>query len=261
LPVCEFRNCEFFNRKPYWNCFGQHIRSGARIRFEHCIFWYNSHAINLWYASDATDDVLVQLKRNTFASNLAPLALCLNCPEPAGMDGPKALKPIRLEVSRSVFDTPGVLVFGQQQGFTDKAGVLPPAAADAMLLRLLEWRGEWNVYPAGSHYVRWHTNGKVEPLRGPKGLDEWKKFSGSKEADSRDGQSRFQGGNLLARENLDQLTPDDFRLRPDSAGYRAGKDGKDLGADVDLVGPGPAYERWKKTPEYQLWLKESGQKK
>jgi hypothetical protein len=25
--------------------------------------------------------------------------------------------------------------------------------------------------------------------------------------------------------------------RADSAGYRAGKDGKDLGADMDLVGP------------------------
>ena len=59
----------------------------------------------------------------------------------------------------------------------------------------------------------------------------------------------------------DQLTPEDFRLRPDSAGYRAGKDGKDLGADVDLVGPGPAYERWKKTPEYQQWLKDTGQVK
>jgi hypothetical protein len=51
----------------------------------------------------------------------------------------------------------------------------------------------------------------------------------------------------------------DFRLRPDSAGYRAGKDGKDLGADVDLVGPGSAYERWKKTPAYQQRLKDSGQ--
>src|SRR5262249_48046979 len=41
--------------------------------------------------------------------------------------------------------------------------------------------------------------------------------------------------------------------------YRAGKDGKDLGADVDLVGPGAAYERWKKRPEYQQWLKDTGQ--
>jgi hypothetical protein len=52
--------------------------------------------------------------------------------------------------------------------------------------------------------------------------------------------------------------PDDFRLREGSPGYRAGADGKDLGADVDLVGPGPAYERWKKTAEYQEWLKETG---
>ena len=57
------------------------------------------------------------------------------------------------------------------------------------------------------------------------------------------------------------ITAADFRLRPDSPGYRAGKDGKDLGADVDLVGPGPAYERWKKTPEYQEWLKDTGQTK
>src|SRR5262249_49320337 len=51
--------------------------------------------------------------------------------------------------------------------------------------------------------------------------------------------------------------PDDFRLRSDSAGYRAGKDGKDLGADIDLVGPGKAYERWKQTPDYRQWLKET----
>ena len=49
---------------------------------------------------------------------------------------------------------------------------------------------------------------------------------------------------------------------PPSGGVRiSGPGGKDLGADVDLVGPGPAYERWKKTPEYQQWLKDSGQVK
>jgi hypothetical protein len=70
---------------------------------------------------------------------------------------------------------------------------------------------------------------------------------------------RYQGGNLHARalQTPEQLTPDDFRLRPDSAGYRAGPDGKDLGADIDLVGPGEAYERWKQTPEYHQWQKET----
>jgi hypothetical protein len=70
---------------------------------------------------------------------------------------------------------------------------------------------------------------------------------------------RFQGGDLHAksRANPDSLTADDFRLRPDSAGYQAGPDDKDLGANIDLVGPGEAYERWKETPEYQQWQKAS----
>ena len=73
----------------------------------------------------------------------------------------------------------------------------------------------------------------------------------------------FLGGNLIDRVKAmpAKLAPEDFRLRPDSAGYRAGKDRKDIGADVDLVGPGPAYERWKKTPDYQQWLKDTGHAK
>lgn len=55
------------------------------------------------------------------------------------------------------------------------------------------------------------------------------------------------------------LVPADFRLHPDSAGKGAGPGGKDLGADVDLVGPGAPYERWKKKPEYQEWLKRTSE--
>ena len=41
-----------------------------------------------------------------------------------------------------------------------------------------------------------------------------------------EGTIRFQGGDLLAKMELasEKVTPEDFRLRPDSAGYRAGKD-------------------------------------
>jgi hypothetical protein len=92
-------------------------------------------------------------------------------------------------------------------------------------------------------------------------LADWKQFWPSLESGSLQGQIRFQGGNLLSRLERapDTLTPDDFRLSADSAGYHAGLDGKDLGADIDLVGPGAAYHRWKQTPEYQQWLKDSGQ--
>ena len=92
---------------------------------------------------------------------------------------------------------------------------------------------------------------------------EWGRFWGAAEAEAIEGHVRYQGGDLLSREAIapEKLTAEDFRLHSDSAGYRAGEDGKDLGADVDLVGPGPAYERWKKTREYQEWLKETGQAK
>ena len=92
---------------------------------------------------------------------------------------------------------------------------------------------------------------------------DWNRFWKQSDTGSVEGHVRFEAGDLFqkAAANLEKLSATDFRLRPDSAGYRTGPDGKDLGADVDLVGPGPAYERWKKTPEYEEWLKETGQKK
>ena len=156
---------------------------------------------------------------------------------------------------------PHVLAFGQTREFIEKAAVLQPAEAEAALLPLLQWRGERNVFAGRQHFGESGSPiGSRNSPHGPKSLEEWKRFWRSAETDSLEGRrplSRRQPPRPTA--DLDQLTPDDFRLRPDSAGYRAGKDGKDLGADVDLVGPGPAYERWKKTPEYQQWLKETRQ--
>src|SRR5262249_346995 len=93
-----------------------------------------------------------------------------------------------------------------------------------------------------------------------KGLAEWNQFWGLKDPGSMLGKVRMRGNVMQMLTNAPgNITPDNFRLRADSAGYRAGKDGRDLGADVDLVVPGPAYERSKKTPEYRQWLKDTGQ--
>jgi hypothetical protein len=54
---------------------------------------------------------------------------------------------------------------------------------------------------------------------------------------------------------LSPKKPTDTNYPPDSTGYCVGPDGKDLGADAYLVGP--AYERWKKTPEYRKWFEET----
>src|SRR5262249_7168041 len=134
--------------------------------------------------------------------------------------------------------------------------------ADKYLRDVLAWSGDNNVYAASSSFLAGSTEkGPQDPEKPITTLKGWRQFWQTPEASSIEGSVRFVGGNLSARIRRapTEVTAADFRLRPDSAGYRAGKDGKDLGADVDLVGPGAAYERWKKTPEYQEWLKKTGQ--
>ena len=130
---------------------------------------------------------------------------------------------------------------------------------------LVAWREGHNLYPSTVPFMatqRILPTGwtPFEPLVGADRLDEWRKFA-SPEAGKLRGKAVFAGGDLWGQAfaSPERLMPKDFRLRADSAGYQAGKGKKDLGADVDLVGPGKAYERWKKTPDYQQWLKETGQ--
>jgi hypothetical protein len=260
-PVLVFRNCEFLADNVYVT---GPCRPGARVVFENCLHRTGGTAIGFSYDDAALDDVSIQIKRSTFSSRgYASLWLNLRSPLPVPADQPQGMKPIRLEVSESIFDTPCTLGFAQMREFLARSAVLEPAEAEAALVRLLDWRGERNLFAAGATSVKWLVDGKEQPPHGPKSLDEWKQFWGATEVDSLEGRLQFQGGNLRARSEatLDRLTPEDFRLRADSAGYKAGKDGKDIGADVDLVGPGPAYQRWKQTPDYQQWLKDTGQVK
>jgi hypothetical protein len=96
---------------------------------------------------------------------------------------------------------------------------------------------------------------ELQPLAPPWDLDRWNSFWGLSGTGTRQDSIRFQGGDLVARAAADarQLSPEDFRLHADSAGYGAGVDGRDLGPDIELVGPGEAYERWKQTPQYADW--------
>jgi hypothetical protein len=166
--------------------------------------------------------------------------------------------PIKVKATGNVMDTGPVLHF---------AATLPKVAEaeemESMLRRLLTWEGRENLWRVVDQFVAWGQARREKPdsPHGPRSLNAWKRFWGTTEASSIEGTVRYHGGDLRGRLATapEKLTPDDFRLRPDSAGYRAGKDGKDLGADVDLVGPGKAYERWKKTPEYQQWLKDTKQ--
>jgi hypothetical protein len=171
-------------------------------------------------------------------------------------------KALQVEASGNLIAGNGALMFAQQE----RKAPLPPGEAENLLARMVGWRGERNAYACGSALLWLELDSPTVRFPSPLiqgGLAGWKKVWGTAEEGSIEGKARFAGGDPLAKASSDllKMTPDDFRLRPDRAGYRAGPDGKDLGADVDLVGPGPAYERWKKTPEYQEWLKDTGQQK
>jgi hypothetical protein len=251
--TCVVRNCEFLSRDlaVYWEMAGR-----GQCLMENCLCL----GVNLLggrIPASGVDKVSIRLAHNTVVRpTWQVLWLGLHSREkvpPAGV----GMQPVRAKASGNIFDVYPYSVLGFDQEFQKQA--LRGGEAEALLLRLLDWREERNLYAPGTSRVAWAH----EAAHGPKNLAEWNRFWRQADTGSLEGSVRYQGGNLKARAAFapEKITPEDFRLRPDSAGYRDGKDGKDLGADVDLVGPGPAYQRWKRTPAYQQWLKDTGQVK
>jgi WD40 repeat protein len=97
----------------------------------------------------------------------------------------------------------------------------------------------------------------VQKREGPTNLIEWQKFWGLPADSFREGTANFAALLTVDQHRIGEFTPADFRLAKGSPGQGVLPGGKDLGADVDLVGPGEAYERWQKTPEYQEWRKKT----
>ena len=195
----------------------------------------------------------IRLQRNTVVAKDG-LRMVVAPPPPAEARPTGAA--IGVHSSQNVFALRGSMLAFDQAAPTE---AFEQAAAEAQLRRFLSWHDEQNLYDSASSL--WMFQLKDVQVGARKDLSEWKRLWSLSETGTLHGVIRFQGGDLFARAQSggEPLTPNHFRLRPDSAGYRAEPDGKDLGADIDLVGPGAAYERWKKTPDYQQWLKDSGQ--
>lgn len=198
-------------------------------------------------------DIQITWNRNTLAVPAAcvmGLGVALERDEQGA-----AIRRISFTANDNIFDVRKCMVELLGHGFQENA--ITPEDAQVLLRSLTNWRGRRNLYSPLPAFVRW----KLDEVVVAGNLEEWREFWNRSDPDSQIGTIRFQGGDLLTRTvNAPKtIRPADFRLRPDSAGYCAGPDGEDLGADVDFVGPGAAYERWKKTPEYQQWLVESGQ--
>ncbi|MFO0843650.1 MAG: hypothetical protein U0797_14845 [Gemmataceae bacterium] len=134
--------------------------------------------------------------------------------------------------------------------------VLPASEAVGLYPEAFDWRDSHNAYERGMPMV-WARDqpDPTKPQRTIEGLADWHKFMGVRESTSVQGDVRFTGVSGMETD-LDTLRPGQFRLAEGSVGKKAGPVGRDLGADVDAVGPGAAYEAWKQTPDYQRWLKD-----
>lgn len=215
--------------------------------------------VNLW-ENDLTKGPTIRFTGNTLVAAGCNAFLHLTADQQVRTTNPLE-KRVHLSVTNNV-----VTCGSGPYGFLQHEKARPHLSgkdAEQWVRRRLDWRDENNTYQVKTG--QWIQLRTVTDLHttSHKTLADWNTFWGLKTTGSSEGVIRFRGGDLISKALTDpfKFTPDDFRLLPDSAGHKAGKDGKDLGADVTLVGPGPAYERWKKTPEYQQWLKDTGQLK
>jgi len=254
-PLVSARNCEFLSLTAAVR--GEH-GDGGQWAVENCVAIGDLGLAFVFWKPPAGDQ-RIRLTRNTLVTGYGVWFQVGRELAPAKEGGDA--RPIRVDASENVFDTSSV-VLNLELSYERRRPLEAPEAV-AVAHRVLDWRDQRTLYAVGGGSVQWSLRAVAQPVEGPKSLAEWKQFWGTGGAELSEGRIRYQGGDLVGRLRAapDRLTPDDFRLRPDSAGYRAGRDGKDLGADVDLVGPGTAYERWKQTPEYRQWLTETGQAK
>jgi hypothetical protein len=140
---------------------------------------------------------------------------------------------------------------------------LPDADVLGLWRGMFRWTENSNLYDLKCGYgaVSANIGGKYGPHRVPlPDLEKWHAFWKIQGSKSSEGEAVFENGDRahqVTKVDLTTLQPADFRLAPGSPGKGAGPGGKDIGADVDFVGPGPAYEKWKTTKEYEAWRKQT----
>jgi WD40 repeat protein len=262
-PTMDVRNCAFVGSRDAV-IFGPPPKEGT-LSVDNCLLATWS-GVGFNYA-DQLHRADIRLTRNTFAGGIAVPFGIGTVPDFVTSGTRPEAKRFRVEVENNIFAVTGCTFCALQYAEAWREKRLAAEKFKMLVSELVEWRDRHNLHSPTVPFMASQRPlptgpGPFEPLVGADQLDAWRQFAGP-DAGGLRGKAVFAGGDLWAQviASPERLLPKDFRLRPDSAGYKAGKDGKDLGADVDLVGPGPAYERWKKTPEYQQWLKETGQGK
>jgi serine/threonine protein kinase len=194
----------------------------------------------------------IRLSRSTWAvTGFSHMSFKSERPEPVARAG---RNPFLWETSENVIDFTS---FHMKTG-RFAATPPPPKTSEQLLRKWVTLKERNNIHGPGDHMMEHVTN---KNLGGEmKKLTDWRRFwNMGDDRDYLEGTVRYVSGDLHAkiRSKPETVTADDFRLHPDGFGWRTGPGRRDPGADLDIVGPGPAYERWKKTPEYQQWLQKT----
>ena len=256
------RNCEFIvGQFPHRDLLDLRASTESRYVIDNSVL--TSHCM-LHLPQPEPNGVSLQLTRNSTIGTHAVVLSVDGLPDANTL--PDGDPPLHIEARENLFAVPegseaAVVLLALPMDF-------PPnrvSAAEESLPRILQWREAQNVYQSGRPLfnisLRKEEGIKARLLKTTRGenLADWNRLWELHGTGSIDGPIQFQPKSIysLVQVYPEETTAEDFRLRPESAGYRADPDGKDLGADIDLVGPGKAYERFKKTPEYANWLEKT----
>jgi hypothetical protein len=259
--LVEVRNCEFYGGdQSYhvdWDC-----PPGGKLFLHNNLIGGGEVGLAVHYRHPNLKDVLLQVTSNTLVADM-PIAFHFDrIPEPAKGSLPQDRKPVHVAASDNLIDGRHAMVsFVQDLWFIPPAKRLPAHKVTAILPQVVSWSGQRNLYAAERDFVNlsFGVPGQRQPVAGLRSLADWNRMWGKAEVDSMQGRIHYRRVPAPSALAPEKAIAEDFRLRRDSAGKGAHPGGKDLGAAVDLVGPGPAYERWKQTAEYQQWLKDTGQ--
>jgi hypothetical protein len=252
----EVRDCEI--RNTLLQCGGPwqalQVGGSTRLNVENCVLTAQASAFNLDLFSFPDQDRCVTLRGNTVVARSGILIQ---------MHGPPLQPPkgrIHFVTAGNLFVGKGSDGKGKDSTFVSLNTFTPRDKAPlAMGIKFLQegfvWKGEKDLFALNCDvaHVGWNN-----------GIDgsEWVPLEDVPEVGKHIAGGTVVGPDAVRFVQADAATvdlqPADFRLADDSAGKGKAEGGKNAGADVDLVGPGEAYEKWQKTKDYEEWRKQTG---
>jgi hypothetical protein len=262
--TCQFRNCEFIvgqcpgpDQGPQYTWSAVMCNGAGGVVVDQCVLT-RPLRVNLKTMELPKAGASIRISRST----LFGLALMVNRNQrvtAADLDAAKSDR-VQIHLEENVLAGPLLNLYDE----SDAEEAFTRAEAQAFLRRLITWSEGHNAVSDASAPMTYYGNWAVPAptratlLRDGPTLADWQQFWKLERATGSWGRIYFQTESLSEKviEAPQTVSAADFRLRGDSLGKKAAPGGKDLGADVDRIGPGKAYVEWKKTDDYRAWRRQ-----